>query len=92
MTSHFYTRNDIENEIFQKYKMRTQAHHGGDKYTRVDLGIFMGNADTIVGEIEKYLLESKHPLKEACDEEIILICDHIKRVLNMLDSMFSILR
>jgi Iap family predicted aminopeptidase len=40
-----------------------------------------------------YLLESKHPLKEASDEDILIFCDHIKRVLNMqLDVMFSILR
>jgi hypothetical protein len=88
----YKVRNHIENEIFQKHKMRTQAHHGGDKYTGVDVGILMGNADKIVVEIEMYLLQIKHPLKEARDEEITTFCDHIKRVLNMLDGMFSILR
>jgi hypothetical protein len=52
----------------------------------------MGNATKIVGEIEEYLLEIKHTLKEADDDEICVFCDHIKRVLNMLDGMFSILR
>jgi hypothetical protein len=85
-------RNHIENEIFQKYKMRTQAHHGGDKYTGVDIGILMGNANNIVGEIETYLVGINHPRKEAKEAEIRRFCDHIKRVLNMLDLMFSILR
>ena len=35
--------------------------------------------------------QHKIPL-EARDEEIILFCDHIKRVLNVLDSMLSIFR
>jgi hypothetical protein len=30
----------------------------------------MEKANTMVDEIETYLLQSKHPLKEACDEEI----------------------
>jgi hypothetical protein len=77
---------------FKSTKMRTQAHHGGDKYTRVDIGILMGNTNTIVGDIEKYLLEIMHPLKEAGDTEISDLCDPIKRVLNMLDGIFSILR
>jgi hypothetical protein len=88
----YEVRNHIENEIIQKYKMRTQAHHGGDKYTGVDIGILMGNAGPIVGEIEAYLLEIKHPLKAAKDGETIIFCDHIKRLLNILDGMFSILR
>jgi hypothetical protein len=88
----YEVRNHIENEIIQKYKMRTQAHHGGDKYTGVDIGILMGNADAIVGEIQTYLVEIKHPLKAAKDGETIIFCHHIKRVLYMLDGMFSILR
>jgi hypothetical protein len=88
----FDVHNHIENEIFQKHNMRTQAHHGGEKYTGVDIGILLGNADTIVGEIQDYLLERKHPLKEANDTEIMTFCDHVKRVLNLLDFMFSILR
>jgi hypothetical protein len=72
--------------------MRTQAHHGGKKYTGVDLGILMEKANTIVGELGMYLLRKEHPLKEASDEDIIRFCNHIKRVLNTLDGMFSILR
>jgi hypothetical protein len=52
----------------------------------------MGNADAIVGEIQAYLLEIKHPLKAAEDGETIIFCNHIKRVLYMLDGVFSILR
>jgi hypothetical protein len=88
----YQVRNYIDNKIFQKHKMRTQAYHGGEKYTGVDIGILTGNANIIVGEIEEYLLEIVHPLKEASDGEIRDFCNHIKRVLNMLDGMFTILR
>jgi hypothetical protein len=84
-------RNHIE-KILQKRNMRTQAYHGGDKYTGVDIGILMEKSDEIMTEIEKYLRDLNHPLKEATDEEIATRCDLIKRVLNLLDILFSILR
>jgi hypothetical protein len=53
----------------------------------------MGNTDAIVGDIEKYLVDCEHPLKEASEEDMIrVVCGHIKRVLDMLDGMFSIFR
>jgi hypothetical protein len=38
------------------------------------------------------LLAIQHDFKEAPEPEIRTFCDHIKRVLNILDGMFSILR
>jgi hypothetical protein len=67
-------------------------HHGGDKYTGVDIKILIGNTDIIVDEVEKDWVEIDHPLKEASDGEIHDFCGHINRVLNMLDGMLSILR
>jgi hypothetical protein len=46
----------------------------------------------LFGKIEEYLVEIYHPLKQATDQETRDFCDHIKRVLNMLDGMFTILR
>jgi hypothetical protein len=52
----------------------------------------MEKSDVIMDEIETYLLEVTHPLKEASDQEIKDVCGLIKRVLRLLDIMFSILR
>ena len=72
--------------------MKTQAHHGGDKYNGVDIGVLMENSDEIMDKVETYLQEFVHPQKEATKEEIADICGLIKRVLRVLDIMFSILR
>ena len=44
--------------------MRTQAYHGGSKYTGVDLGILMENSTGIMNEIEVYLKSVSHQFKE----------------------------
>jgi hypothetical protein len=85
-------RNHIDHSIFQRYNMRTQAYHGGDKYTGVDIGFFMGKTEDITEEIKTYLQELKHPVKEATDRQISDICDLIKRFLRLLDILLSILR
>jgi hypothetical protein len=72
--------------------MRTQAYHGGDKYTGVDIGVLMEKSDDIMTDIHQYLQELDHPLKEAIYGETFDICDLIKRLLRLLDIMFSILR
>jgi hypothetical protein len=46
----FNVCNYIENNTFQKHKMRTQSHHGGNKCTGVNIGILMGNAPKIIGK------------------------------------------
>jgi hypothetical protein len=68
--------------------MRTQVYRGGDKYTGVDIEVFMDKSD----DIKTYLQELKHPLNEATDKEISDICDLSKRVLRLLDILFSLLR
>jgi hypothetical protein len=69
-----------------------ELHPQEFEYTGVDIGILMGNTNAIVGDIEKYLVDCEHPLKEASEEDIRVFCGHIERVLDMLDGMFSILR
>jgi hypothetical protein len=55
-SSEFQVWNYIDNNIFQKHGMRTQAYHGGYKFSGVDVGKFLGNADAIIPEIEVYLI------------------------------------
>jgi hypothetical protein len=50
-------RNHIDQEILQKHNMRTQAYHGGDKYTGVDIGVLMEKSDDIMTDIHQYLQE-----------------------------------
>jgi hypothetical protein len=70
--------------------MRTQAYHGGDKYTGVDK-VLMEKSDDIMTDIHQYLQqELDHPLKEAIYGETFDICDLIKRLLRLLDILFSI--
>jgi hypothetical protein len=84
--------NHIDHEIFNKFKMRTQAYHGGDKYTGVDIGVLMDKSDEIMERVEIYLQEFQHPLKEASNLHISEFCGRMKRVLRLLDIMFSTLR
>ena len=84
--------NHIEHEIFNKFKMRTQSYHGSDKYTGVDIGVLMEKSDEIMERVETYLLEFQHPLKEASNVDISEFCGRMKRVLRLLDIMFSKLR
>ena len=72
-------RNHIDHFILQKHNMQTQAYHGGDKYTGVDIGVLMEKSDDIMTDIHKYLQELKHLLKEATYDETFDICDLIKR-------------
>jgi hypothetical protein len=58
--------------------MRTQAYHGGDKYTGVDIGVLMEKSDDIMTDIHQYLQELDHPLKEATYGETFDICDLIE--------------
>jgi hypothetical protein len=83
----FQVWNHIDNNIFQKYKMRTQAYHGGYKFSGVDVEKFVGNVDEIVGEIETFLIG----LKPDAGEEISTFLGHVKRAAKMLDLMFAIL-
>jgi hypothetical protein len=49
-------------------------------------------SDEIMPEIEKFLLDFEHPLKEVTNAEISEIYELIKRALRLLDILFSILR
>jgi hypothetical protein len=90
--SDFQVWNHIDNNIFQKYAMRTQAYHGGYKFSGVDIGKFLSNADEIVAEIETYLIGLDHGIRDATNDSISLFLDYIKRAAHMLDIMFAILR
>ena len=50
------------------------------------------NSTGIMNENEVYLKSVNHQFKEATDNEIAEFCDVLKRTLNLLDMMFSILR
>jgi hypothetical protein len=52
----------------------------------------MEKSDDIMTDIHQYLQELDHPLKEATYGETFDICDLIKRLLRLLDILFSILR
>jgi hypothetical protein len=88
----YQVRNHIDNNIFAKHKMRTQAYHGGSKYTGEHIGILMEYAEEIMGKTDEYLITIDHEHREASDEEISHFCGLIKSALDMLDIMFSILR
>jgi hypothetical protein len=85
-------RNHIEHKIFVLiYKIKRAAYHGGN-FNGVHCRKILGEGDDILDDIKEYLKSVDHVEKKATDEEIETVCDSIKRVLQQLNIVFSILR
>lgn len=54
-------RRRLDNQVFNQIDYNILQNHGGDEYTRLDIGVLMEKLEEIMPEIEKYSLELEHP-------------------------------
>jgi hypothetical protein len=83
-------RNFIEYRILElRFGLSGAAYHGG-KLNGVHSRKLMSEADPIFEQIEEYLLSFEG--KKASDTDVHKICSSMRRLLNLLDGVFSKLR
>jgi hypothetical protein len=54
-------RRRLDNQDLNQIDYNILQNHGGDEYTRLDIGVLMEKLEEIMPEIEKYSLELEHP-------------------------------